>query len=98
MMQQVDVLVIGLGPAGSAAAAAAAQGGLSVLAVERRKAIGLPVQCAEFIPLPMGKYAQAEGVLRQKITGMKSYLPSGAVVDTRRVRPVFGSLYCGAPR
>lgn len=82
MMQQVDVLVIGLGPAGSAAAAAAAQGGLSVLAVERRKAIGLPVQCAEFIPLPMGKYAQAQGVLRQKITGMKSYLPSGAVVDT----------------
>jgi geranylgeranyl reductase family len=82
MMKKVDVLVIGLGPAGSAAATAAARGGLSVMAIERRKAIGLPVQCAEFIPLPMGKYAQAEGVLRQKITGMKSFLPSGEVTDT----------------
>lgn len=76
-MQQVDVLVIGLGPAGGAAAWAAARAGLSVLAVERKKEIGVPVQCAEFIPLPMGKYAQAEGVLVQRIAGMNSILPSG---------------------
>ena len=75
---QVDVLVIGLGPAGGAAAAAAARAGLSVLAVERKQQIGVPVQCAEFIPLPLGKFAQAEGVLVQRIAGMKSYLPSGA--------------------
>lgn len=81
-MRQVDVLIIGLGPAGTAAAAAAAQGGLSVLGVDRRHEIGLPVQCAEFIPLPMGKYATANGVLLQRIKGMKSYLPSGAVAET----------------
>ena len=52
------------------------------MAVDRRKEVGLPVQCAEFIPLPMGKYAQAEGVLLQRITGMKSLLPSGAVEET----------------
>ena len=74
---QVDVLVIGLGPAGGAAAAAAARAGLSVLAVERKTHVGVPVQCAEFIPLPLGKYAQAEGVLVQRIVGMKNYLPSG---------------------
>lgn len=74
---QVDVLVIGLGPAGSAAAAAATRAGLSVLAVERKQQVGVPVQCAEFIPLPLGKYAQAEGVLVQRIAGMKNYLPSG---------------------
>lgn len=82
MTHEVDVLVIGLGPAGSAAATAAAQDGLSVIGIDRRHEIGLPVQCAEFIPLPMGKYAQADGVLYQHIKGMKSYLPSGAVAET----------------
>ncbi|MEQ1666847.1 MAG: NAD(P)/FAD-dependent oxidoreductase [Sulfuriferula sp.] len=81
-MKQIDVLIIGLGPAGAAAALAAAQGGLSVIAVDRRHEIGMPVQCAEFIPLPMGKYAKADGVLYQHIKGMKSFLPSGAVAET----------------
>ena len=78
-VKQVDILVIGLGPAGAAAAWAAARAGLSVLAVERKTEIGVPVQCAEFIPLPMSKYAQGEGVLAQRIAGMNSILPSGAV-------------------
>ncbi|MEK6592493.1 MAG: NAD(P)/FAD-dependent oxidoreductase [Pseudomonadota bacterium] len=79
---QCDVLVIGLGPAGGAAAAAAAQCGLSVIAVEKKAAIGVPVQCAEFIPLPLARYAQSRGVPQQKITGMNSVLPSGAAVAT----------------
>ena len=78
-MASADVLVIGLGPAGGAAAAAAARAGLSVLAVERKTHVGVPVQCAEFIPLPLGKYAQAEGVLVQRIVGMKNHLPSGVI-------------------
>ena len=82
MMYKVDVLVIGLGPAGAAAASAAAQGGLSVVGVDRRHEIGVPVQCAEFIPLPMGKYAKPDGVLYQHIKGMKSFLPSGVVAET----------------
>lgn len=82
MIHNVDVLVIGLGPAGAAAAAAAAQGGLSVIGIDRRHEIGMPVQCAEFIPLPMGKYAKSDGVLYQHISGMKSFLPSGAVEET----------------
>ena len=77
-LKQVDVLVVGLGPAGSAAAGAAASAGLSVLAIERKPQIGVPVQCAEFIPLPLGAYAQAAGVLQQRIAGMNSRLPSGA--------------------
>ena len=79
---KVDVLVIGLGPAGGVAALVAARAGLSVLAVDRRKEVGVPVQCAEFIPLPMGKYAQGKGVFRQSISGMKSFLPSQAVEET----------------
>lgn len=78
----VDVLVIGLGPGGASAAYKAAQAGLSVLGVEKSRAIGEPVQCAEFIPLPMGAYAQTEEVLLQKIIGMKSILPSGQVHES----------------
>ncbi|NNF77458.1 MAG: NAD(P)/FAD-dependent oxidoreductase [Rhizobiales bacterium] len=49
-----DVFVVGLGPAGACAAAEAAKAGLSVLAIERKASAGKPVQCAEFIPSPMG--------------------------------------------
>jgi len=45
-----DVLVIGLGPAGSRAAEAAAKACLHVIALEKRPAAGTPVQCAEFVP------------------------------------------------
>lgn len=82
MTERVDLLIIGAGPAGGAAAIAAAQRGLSVLLVERKKEIGVPVQCAEFIPLPLGNRARADGVLLQRISGMKSILPSGAVEET----------------
>ncbi len=82
MNRSVDVLIIGLGPAGAAAALAAAEKGLSVIAVDRRREIGVPVQCAEFIPLPLGKYARSDGVIYQTIRGMKSYLPSGTMEDT----------------
>mgnify|MGYP002788761232 CR=1 FL=1 len=77
-----DVLVVGLGPGGGAAAAAAAAAGLHVIAVERKRVIGLPVQCAEFIPMPLSRHATAAGVLAQRISGMTSVLPSGAAVGT----------------
>lgn len=77
-----DVLVVGLGPAGGAAALAAAHLGLAVVAIEKKKTVGVPVQCAEFIPLPLSRHAQSAGVLLQKISSMKSVLPSGAAVAT----------------
>jgi digeranylgeranylglycerophospholipid reductase len=86
IVRACDVLVIGLGPAGSSAAAAAARAGCRVLAIERKKVVGLPVQCAEFIPLPLSSYAGAE-VRAQPIAGMSTILPSGA----RAERP-FGGL------
>jgi geranylgeranyl reductase family protein len=77
MRPKVDVLVIGLGPAGACAARTAASSGASVIAVERRSAVGVPVQCAEFVPLPMGKLAAASGVFQQRIDAMTTILPSG---------------------
>ncbi|KAF0115084.1 MAG: geranylgeranyl reductase [Hyphomonadaceae bacterium] len=45
-----DICIVGLGPAGAEAARICAGAGLSVIAVERKKQAGLPVQCAEFVP------------------------------------------------
>lgn len=78
-MKSVDLLVIGLGPGGASAAGQAAAAGLEVLAVDRRRVIGEPVQCAEFIPTPMSRYARGLPVRRQAISGMTSILPSGQV-------------------
>jgi len=50
MTTNPDILVIGLGPAGSRAAARAAAAGWRVVALERKSQAGEPVQCAEFIP------------------------------------------------
>jgi digeranylgeranylglycerophospholipid reductase len=77
-----DVLIIGLGPAGGAAARAAARAGLHVIAVDKKRAIGMPVQCAEFIPPPMGQYATAASVLQQRVIGMRTILPSGAMTES----------------
>jgi geranylgeranyl reductase family protein len=49
-----DVAVIGLGPAGACAAAEAARRGCAVVAVDRRREPGRPVQCAEFVPALIG--------------------------------------------
>ncbi len=46
----VDVLVVGAGPAGSTAARFAAMGGADVLFIERRPEVGVPVRCGEFMP------------------------------------------------
>ncbi len=46
----VDVLVVGSGPAGSTAAKFAAMGGADVLFIERHPEVGVPVRCGEFMP------------------------------------------------
>lgn len=81
-IEQVDVLVVGLGPGGGSAARTAAAGGLKVVGVDRRHRIGEPVQCAEFLPNPLKRHTQPEGVRIQPITGMRTYLPSGHREDS----------------
>lgn len=73
----VDVLVVGLGPGGAAAARAAASAGASVIAIERKRRIGEPVQCAEFVPAPLAEHTRAAGVLAQRVARMRTWLPSG---------------------
>ncbi len=47
---EVDVLIVGAGPAGSTTARYCAGKDLEVLMIDRRKEIGYPVQCGEFLP------------------------------------------------
>lgn len=49
MKPEYDVLVVGGGPSGALAAEAAAKAGVSVLLVEKRSTIGIPIRCAEGI-------------------------------------------------
>lgn len=51
-MDDFDVVVVGAGPAGSAAARFSAEGGARTLLLERREAVGVPVECGEFLPSP----------------------------------------------
>jgi len=47
---EVDVLIVGAGPAGSTTARYCADKDLDVLVIDRREEIGHPVQCGEFLP------------------------------------------------
>jgi len=84
--ERADILVVGLGPAGASAAAEAARRGCKVLAVDRKREPGRPVQCAEFVPAMIGT---ASGVLaasvRQPIDAMVTYVED----DAPDVKPHF---------
>lgn len=49
MVIECDALVVGAGPAGSSAARAAAEAGANTIFIDKKKEIGVPVQCAEAI-------------------------------------------------
>ena len=74
-----DVLVVGAGPAGSSAARAAARKGAKVLVLDRREVVGVPVQCAEYVPAQLvGQLDLGRDFVAQKVTGMNTFLPDGS--------------------
>jgi flavin-dependent dehydrogenase len=80
--ESFDVLVVGAGPAGSCAARAAALAGARVILVERRRQVGFPVQCAEFVPWQLGHQVPIPArCIAQTIGQMRTFLPDGTVVD-----------------
>ena len=73
-----DVLVVGAGPAGSSAARAAAEAGVRVLLLDRRKTPGVPVRCAEYVPAQLiGELNVGRDFVVQSISGMQTFLPNG---------------------
>lgn len=77
-----EVLVIGAGPAGSTSARFAARQGAKVILLERREKIGLPVRCAEYVPLPISRYVdlKAPGIVAQPVRSMETYI-EGKLAD-----------------
>ena len=74
-MEKADLIVLGLGPAGASAAAAAARAGARVVALDRKKVAGLPVQCAELVPGPL---AVDPSVVRQPVASMLTFVEDDA--------------------
>lgn len=79
-----DVVVIGAGPAGSSTAATAAAGGISVLMLDRKEHIGLPVQCAEYVPLSIAAEVPVPAAcIAQRVEGFVTYIHWEQVAQTR---------------
>ena len=78
MIERADVLVLGLGPAGACAAAAAARRGCKVIALDRKDAAGVPVQCAEFVPAMLATQVGLAGAVRQHIDSMLTFVEEDA--------------------
>jgi len=70
-MATADVVVLGLGPAGASAAAEAARRGCKVIALDRKREAGRPVQCAELVPSLLHV---ANHVVRQEISAMATFV------------------------
>lgn len=74
-METADVLVLGLGPAGASAAAEAARRGCKVVALDRKREAGRPVQCAELVPALLEVEA---GAVRQRVGSMVTFVEDDA--------------------
>lgn len=85
-----DVIIVGAGPAGCTAAKHAAMRGLEVLVLDKRKEIGVPVQCGEFVAdkeevnliFPLSKGLDNVDVIPRsmyqcKLSGISIYAPKG---------------------
>ena len=78
-MLDADALVLGLGPAGASAAAEAARRGCRVIALDRKREAGLPVQCAELVPAMVDVEAGVlAGAVRQRIDAMATFVEDDA--------------------
>lgn len=79
-----DVVVVGAGPAGSSAAKAAAEQGVSVLILEKKDSVGVPVRCAEWVPQMLSLHVQiGRKHIARKIELLETHLPDGDVVRMR---------------
>ncbi len=79
-----DVLVVGSGPAGGTTAYTLAKEGAKVLILDIKRAPGVPVQCAEFVPVQL-KHSFPEffppEVIAQDVKDMVHFTPWGEVVS-----------------
>lgn len=74
-MTKIDALIVGLGPAGAIAAATIARSGARVVALERKREFGFPVQCAELVPQLVAQEAgDVRVAVRQYVDAMQVFV------------------------
>jgi len=85
MKDAYDVIVVGAGPAGSVAARFAAEGGASVLLIEKRQEIGDPIRCAEGVgAIDLDRFLDIEARwIAAPIKGTTIYVPNGTPIKMR---------------
>ncbi|MEO0137691.1 MAG: NAD(P)/FAD-dependent oxidoreductase [candidate division WOR-3 bacterium] len=77
-----DVVIVGAGPAGAATAQILAREKLRVLIIDKKKEVGIPVQCGEYIPaLLLREIAVSEDAIAQRINGLRVYFPDNQVYE-----------------
>lgn len=73
-----DIVVVGGGPAGAIAAKESAERGASVLLIEERRQIGLPIQCTGLLSVRGFETAGAtRDVILREMRGVFAYAPNG---------------------
>lgn len=90
MKEDIAVVVVGAGPAGSCASEAAASLGVSVMMVDKKREIGSPVQCGGFLPeaselqklMPRARLPETlsnipERAILHRTRWQRAYSPSG---------------------
>lgn len=84
MKDRYDVIVVGGGPGGSWAAKHAAEGGASVLLLEKDREIGIPVRCAEGLSeLGLKRVVEVKDHwISQVIRGTRLVAPDGTVIES----------------
>jgi len=86
-----DVIVIGAGPAGTAAAAACAHSGLKTLCIEEHGTIGYPVQCAGLLSCAAFTECRvSERPVLNRVSGARVVSPSGneILIDAKTQKAV----------
>ncbi|MBI1730876.1 NAD(P)/FAD-dependent oxidoreductase [Candidatus Acetothermia bacterium] len=82
-----DVVVVGGGPAGAVAARESARRGASVLLIEERRQIGLPVQCTGLLSVRGFEAAEANpDVILREVRGAFAHAPDGRILSVESPR------------
>ncbi|MCI4358123.1 MAG: NAD(P)/FAD-dependent oxidoreductase [Thermoplasmata archaeon] len=82
-MEEVDVLVVGAGPAGCTAARRLAMDSHSVLVAEEHDRVGHPVQCAGLVSQRVLDLAGSDGFVQGSVQGATVFGPASAQVTFR---------------
>ena len=86
-MDEVDVLVVGAGPAGSTAAGRLATAGHTVRMVEEHPKVGHPVQCAGLVSQRVLDLAGSDAMVRAPVRGASVFGPSLESITFRAETP-----------